>query len=81
MEINWSAAITAFFASLPATLTALAVLIKQLKTDENVKKIEVATNSMKDALVAATKAEGLAVGHAKGVADERANVRQRTDGA
>lgn len=37
----------------------------------NVKKVEVATNSMKDALVAATRADALKEGHAAGIVDEK----------
>lgn len=37
----------------------------------NVDKIEKATNSMKDALVQATKEAGLLAGHAQGVKDEK----------
>lgn len=45
--------------------------VEVVKTD--VRKIELATNSMKDALVRATASENLAVGMAAGIAQERAN--------
>jgi hypothetical protein len=60
-----------FLSSLVAGLSALISLSNSRKIDlsnENVRKIEVATNHMKDALVAATAkashAEGLAEGRA-----------------
>lgn len=57
-----------------AVLTALPsvlVFVRQSKQAENIQKIEVATNSMKDALV---KATGEAA-HAKGVIDEKARAK------
>jgi hypothetical protein len=47
-------------------------IIIQIRTQINVRKVEIATNSMKDALVAATeKSAGLA-GEARGRAEEQA---------
>jgi hypothetical protein len=61
--------LTAFIANLPATILAFAsllgVILNYLKTNKvaaDVKTIEIATNSMKDALVTASRAEGLAAG-------------------
>jgi len=67
---------TAFFANLPATLIALGSLIgiilahfKISGVENNVKIIEKATNSMKDALVQATHDAAFL----QGKADERTN--------
>lgn len=66
--------LTAFIATIPATIAAITALIvvlrsssKVAKVEANVEKIEKATNSMKDALVASALVEG----HAEGVKDEK----------
>lgn len=48
---------------------AMMSKVDEVKAD--VKTIEKATNSMKDALVQATKEAGLLAGHAQGVKDEK----------
>lgn len=72
--------------NMPAILTALAVLVGALATafvtlfrkigsmQEDVKKIELATNSMKDALVKATDEAADTRGQLTGVANEQARV-------
>lgn len=62
----------ALVASLPPTLLALATLVVAFKAAKNIQKVELATNSMKDALVAATEAEALARGIKQGKRQERA---------
>jgi hypothetical protein len=49
-------------------ITGLAIVIyNQVKATRNIRKIEIATNSMKDALVSATRSEA----HAAGVQEGR----------
>jgi hypothetical protein len=57
----------ALFASIPPTLTALAGLIVSLRNAKRIEEVHVATDGMKDALVAGAGREG----HAKGVKDEK----------
>lgn len=77
----WNTLIGAFVVLIPIWLDYRSkqrtiALTKSLdETKENVKTIEVATNSMKDALVAATKTAG----ELQGRADERAEQQARTD--
>jgi hypothetical protein len=56
-----------------ATVTSLTSAILSLRNGFNIKKIEVATNSMKDALVNATAKASHAEGLAEGKAIEKAN--------
>lgn len=57
-------------------LVSLVVLIyNSFLNRYNIKKIEIATNSMKDALVLTTEKEALLRGHAKGVADRKEEER------
>ncbi len=58
----------AILAALPATIASVGALIVTIRTSGKVEAVHIATNSMKDALVAAALIEG----HGKGVADERA---------
>ena len=58
----------AIIASVPPTLASIAALVVSLRNGRKVEEVHKATNSMKDALVAAAKLEG----HAQGVADEKA---------
>ena len=57
--------------ALPPTLLALGTLIVQIRSIKKVEEIHKATNSMKDALVAATEKEALARGKKEGAIDER----------
>lgn len=75
---------TTFFATLPATLAAVGALIvaviTALKTNQaakDIRKVEIATNSMKDALVAVTGAEAFA----RGANEERQRADHRADQA
>ncbi len=47
------------------------VIYNQVQASKKVEAIHAATNSMKDALVAATESEALARGHAAGLAEAR----------
>lgn len=67
-----------FWATLPATIAAFGALLVagagvwvSLRTDKKVEQVHKATNSMKDALVAATRAEALQTGEAIGKAKEQ----------
>jgi len=62
--IDWTVIISAFLGTIPLTITAVASLLKVIKVEKN-------TNSMKDALVAATRAEALQAGRAEGKASEK----------
>ncbi len=57
----------ALIAGFPATIASISALIVVLKTRRQVEEVHKATNSMKDALVAAA----LVTGHAAGVKEER----------
>ena len=61
------------------TLKRMALSLKQVK--EDVHKVEVATNSMKDALVKAAGEVGMAEGEAKGRADQKAESHQESQAA
>ena len=61
------------------TLKRMALSLKQVK--EDVHKVEVATNSMKDALVKAAGEAGMAEGEAKGRADQKAEAHQESQAA
>ena len=60
--------ILALIVAIGPTLASVAALIVALKTKTKVEEVHVATNSMKDALVAAARSNG----HIQGVKDERA---------
>ena len=62
------AVILAIIAGVPATIAALGALIVSILTFRKTEVIHKATNSMKDALVAAATKEGHAAGVAEGVA-------------
>lgn len=57
----------ALIAAVPPTLASVAALIVSIVTMRKTEKVHIATNSMKDALVAAALKEG----HAAGVKDEK----------
>jgi HAMP domain-containing protein len=57
-----------------AVLNALSVVLS-LVNNRNIRKIEIATNSMKDALVASTAKASDAIGEARGLAQGRAEER------
>lgn len=57
----------ALIVAVPTTITSVATLIVAVKSAQKVEEVHRATNSMKDALVAAALIEG----HAKGVQDEK----------
>jgi hypothetical protein len=57
-----------------AVLNALSVALS-IMNNRNIHKVEVATNSMKDALVAATAKASDAIGEARGLAKGRAEER------
>jgi hypothetical protein len=61
----------AIITSVPPTIAAIAGLIIGIINSGKIREIHVATNSMKDALVAATRSEALIEGHAAGVAQEQ----------
>ncbi len=67
-------AIVAFIAVLPATIAAVAALIVSLGTSVKVDEVHKATNSMKDALVAAA----LLAGRAQGVEEEKSRALIRS---
>lgn len=78
MNVDLTQVLIALIGGLPATLAALGALVigwknaaKVDKQTENITKIEVATNSMKDALVKATRDKALLEGHADGVESEK----------
>jgi hypothetical protein len=75
------ASLIAIVAVVPATIAAIGALVigvmtarQSARRDEAVAKIEHATNSMKDELVALTDKES----HARGVKDGVAEERERT---
>lgn len=75
-------ALTGLLGTIPgiiAAVVAIRVSFKVTATQSDVKKIELATNSMKDALVAATAkaslAEGLAAGRAEVTAENATGAR------
>lgn len=57
----------ALIASATSTVASIITLIVTIITNRKVEQVHVATNSMKDALVASAKIEG----HAEGVRDEK----------
>jgi type III secretory pathway component EscS len=61
----------AIITAIPPTVAAVAGLIIGIVNRGKIKEIHIATNSMKDALVAATRSEALMEGHAAGVAQEQ----------
>lgn len=73
--------VTAVLAAAGTLISLLVPLLNQMNqlredvttTKDDIRKVEIATNSMKDALVAATAAANLAQGRAEGAASERAN--------
>jgi len=65
------AATAALFAAIAPTLTSIATLVATLRTKKDIAKIEVATNSMKDALVASTAKASHAEGREEGRIEER----------
>lgn len=80
-------AVKLLITNLPAILTAFALLVGAIVTgitsiffrkisamQADVRKIEVATNSMKDALIVATDSSARAQGQLQGAADEQARV-------
>lgn len=84
-DIDWTKVIEMFIGSVPAILVAMGGFVVAIRRVNGVAegvgimaadihKVEVATNSMKDALVKATEDKALMVGHAKGVVDEKARV-------
>ncbi len=86
--VDWfgiAAAITALSSLVAAIFAGLAhyriaVLQVQAKSNsDNIQKIELATNSMKDALVEATRQGAMAQGEAKGRADQKAEGSKRPE--
>lgn len=71
-EIDWTLILNNFIGSLPLIITAIVGLIKVLQIEKN-------TNSMKDALVAAVKADSLQTGRAEGKFEERAKTIARAE--
>jgi len=76
--MDWPEVAHQFVATLPATIAAIGALIVAWRSGhkvdlqaEDIKRIEHATNGMKDALVEATRAKGEAVGYAQGMKDQR----------
>lgn len=73
--------LVAFVAVLPATIASIASLVIAANTQTKVEEVHKATNSMKDALVAAAKIEG----RVQGAADEKAKnvetMEARAEGA
>lgn len=74
----------AFISALPATLAALAAVIVSVQNghkvtvvQEKIEKVEHATNSMKDALVA----DALRRGRAEGIQAEKSIAESRAEGA
>lgn len=65
---TFTAVLIAFIAVLPMTIASVATLFTAMNTSKKVEEVHKATNSMKDALVAAA----LVAGHAQGVLDEKA---------
>ena len=63
---------TAILTSLPMTIAAIATLVVAIRTGRKVEQVHIATNSMKDALVAKTEKEALARGIKQGTAEEKA---------
>lgn len=70
--------ITAIVVAVPPTILAFGTLIVQIKSIAKVEAIHKATNSMKDALVAATEKEALARGKKEGASDERERQKDPT---
>lgn len=65
--------LVALITAVPATVAAFVSLYNAVK----IKEIKTATDGMKDALVASTRADALQEGHTKGVKDQK--VQQAKD--
>lgn len=61
-RLNMTLIIVALITALPATIASITAVALALDTNAKVEKVHVATNSMKDALVAAARKEGLEQG-------------------
>lgn len=70
--LDWTVILNTLIGSMPLIITAIAGLIKILQIEKN-------TNSMKDALVAAVKADALQTGRTEGKLEERAKTAARTE--
>lgn len=70
--IDWSTVLNTLIGSLPLIITAVTGLIKIMQVEKN-------TNSMKDALVAAVKADALQTGRQEGKLEERAKALAKSE--
>lgn len=73
IEGDKTAVWVAVVAGVPGTIAAIATLVVAIRSAKQIKKVEIATNSMKDALVKTTGEEALARGIKQGKTEERAN--------
>ena len=73
--------IATLIASLTTSIVALVTLRRQGEIKKNVQLIEKATNSMKDALVSATREQSLLEGAARGRKDEEERNALKAQGA
>jgi hypothetical protein len=64
--------ILAIVIQLAVLVSVVISIVIQVRTQTNVRKVEIATNSMKDALVAATERSAGLEGEARGRAQEQA---------
>jgi hypothetical protein len=66
------ATLTILVAAIPTTVAAITTMVVSLRTGRRVEEVHVATNSMKDALVARTRSDALQEGKAAGIAEQKA---------
>lgn len=67
------------FAAIPPTVASLAALIIALVNRGKIEQIHKATNSMKDQLVEATRAEAMQVGREAGIKEASSTTRRADD--
>ena len=68
LNLNWTTIIVSIITTIPVLITAITGM---MILSRRIQVIHVATNSMKDALVASTKVASELKGHAQGVKDEQ----------
>ena len=74
--IDMTVIIVAVIAAFPPTIASVAAVLISLNTQAKVEQVHLATNSMKDALVAATRKESLQEGREQGAVEEKARAKE-----
>ena len=70
--IDWTSILNTFIGSIPLIIVAVTGLVKVMQVEKN-------TNSMREQLVASTKAEALTTGRAEGKSWERGRVAAKAE--